>query len=258
MRTLSWKTWVAAALAVSSLAAVPAHAADVGWKLDRAEVNVADRASLQAGARTFVNHCLGCHSASLVRYSSLRQIGLTDDQIKDNLMFTADKIGMPMANAMSPKDGKEWFGNPPPDLSVTARSRGADWLYTYMRTFYRDASTQTGWNNAVYPNVGMPHVLWQLQGERLLVTQEVMRDGKPVSDGHGGTVKTVKWETVKPGTMSAAEYDRTIRDLVNFMVWMAEPHQLERRRVGVWVLFGITVLIFLTYFLYKSFWKDVH
>jgi ubiquinol-cytochrome c reductase cytochrome c1 subunit len=239
-------------------AALPAHATEAGWKLDRAEVDVTDKASLQSGARTFVNNCLGCHSASLMRYNALRAIGLTDDQIKDNLMFTAEKVGMPIANAMNPREAKEWFGVAPPDLSVIARSRGADWLYTYLRTFYRDPSTASGWNNAVFPNVGMPHVLWKLQGERALKTEEAMRDGKPISDGHGGTVKVVKFEQLTPGTMSAPEYDRTMRDLVNFLVWMGEPHQLARKRIGVWVLFALTILVFMTYFLYKSYWKDVH
>lgn len=239
-------------------AAAPARAAETGWKLDRAEVDVTDKASLQSGARTFVNYCLGCHSASLVRYNALRGIGLTDDQIKDNLMFTAEKVGMPIANAMNPREGKDWFGVAPPDLSVIARSRGADWLYTYLRTFYRDASTATGWNNAVFPNVGMPHVLWTLQGERVLRVEDVMKDGKPVSDGHGGTLKLTRLEQASPGTMSAVEYDRTMRDLVNFLVWMGEPHQLARKRLGVWVLFALTALVFLTYFLYKSYWKDVH
>jgi ubiquinol-cytochrome c reductase cytochrome c1 subunit len=239
-------------------AALPARAAETGWRLDRAEVDVTDKASLQSGARTFVNYCLGCHSASLTRYNALRGIGLTDDQIKDNLMFTAEKVGMPIANAMNPREAKEWFGVAPPDLSVIARARGADWLYTYLRTFYRDPSTATGWNNAVFPNVGMPHVLWKLQGERVLKTEEVMRDGKPVSDGHGGTMRVTKLEQVSPGTMSAPEYDRTMRDLVNFLVWMGEPHQLARKRIGVWVLFALTILVFMTYFLYKSYWKDVH
>jgi ubiquinol-cytochrome c reductase cytochrome c1 subunit len=239
-------------------AAAPVRAAEVGWKLGRAEVDVTDKASLQSGARTFVNYCLGCHSASLVRYNALRGIGLTDDQIRDNLMFTAEKVGMPMSNAMNPREAKEWFGVAPPDLSVIARSRGADWLYTYLRTFYRDASAATGWNNAVFPNVGMPHVLWKLQGERVLKVEEAMKDGKPVSDGHGGTVKVVRLEQASPGTLSAVEYDRTMRDLVNFLVWMGEPHQLARERLGVWVLYALTILIFLTYFLYKAYWKNVH
>lgn len=245
-----------AALGVA--AAIPAGAAETGWSLDRVETSLTDHASLQSGARTFVNYCLGCHGAALVRYNALRQIGLTDEQIKDNLMFTAEKVGMPMATAMSAKDGKEWFGTAPPDLSVVARARGADWLYTYLRTFYRDAASPTGWNNALFPNVAMPNVLWRLQGERALKQEPAMRDGKPVGDGHGGTVMVSKFETLAPGTMTPQQYDETIRDLVAFMVWMGEPNQLQRKQLGVWVLFALTILVFMTYFLYKSYWKNVH
>jgi ubiquinol-cytochrome c reductase cytochrome c1 subunit len=248
-------------LLVSALglaAALPARGAETGWKLDRAEVDVTNKASLQAGGRTFVNYCLGCHGISLMRYNALQAIGLTDEQIKDNLMFTAEKVGMPIATAMTAREGKEWFGVAPPDLSVIARSRGADWLYTYLRTFYRDPSTATGWNNAVFPNVGMPHVLWKLQGQRVLKTAEVMKDGKPLGDGHGGTVKVSTLEQLTPGTMSAVDYDRMTRDLVNFLVWVGEPHQLARKQLGVWVLYVLTILVFLTYFLYKSYWKDMH
>jgi ubiquinol-cytochrome c reductase cytochrome c1 subunit len=245
-------------LVLAALAVGPLRAAEVGWKLDRVQIDVTNNASLQAGARTFVNHCLGCHGAALVRYNALRQIGLTDDQIRDNLMFTAEKVGMPMVSAMTVRDGKEWFGTAPPDLSVVARSRGADWLYTYLRTFYRDPASPTGWNNALFPNVGMPHVLWTLQGQRALVQEPVMRDGKPVSDGHGGTVMVSRFETLAPGTMTPLQYDQTIHDLVNFMVWMGEPTQVARKRLGVWVLFGLTILIFMTWLLYKSYWKELH
>jgi len=252
------RSTLALLLALAAFAAAPAGASEAGWKLDRVETDLTNNASLQAGARTFVNYCLGCHSASLVRYNALRQIGLTEDQIKDNLLFTAEKVGMPMSSALNPKEGKEWFGNAPPDLSVTARSRGAEWLYTYLRTFYRDPSSPTGWNNALFPNVGMPNVLWKLQGERTLVHEPVMRDGKPASDGHGGTLMVSRFETLTPGSMTPVQYDETIRDLVNFMVWMSEPNQLARKRLGVWVLFGLIVLIALTWLLYKSYWKELH
>jgi ubiquinol-cytochrome c reductase cytochrome c1 subunit len=163
-----------------------------------------------------------------------------------------------MAIAMSPRDAKEWFGSTPPDLSVIARSRGADWLYTYLRSFYRDPSTLTGWNNLVYPNVGMPHVLWKLQGERVAREQEAVRDGRPIL-GHGGRPLTVvKLEQLTSGSQSQVEYDKTVYDLVNFLAWMGEPHQLARKRLGIWVLIGLTVLIFLAYFLKQAYWKDVH
>jgi ubiquinol-cytochrome c reductase cytochrome c1 subunit len=251
---------ILAALAAGALAAGAAQVRGAeGAKLDDIEVNVTDVASLQSGARTFVNYCLNCHSASLVRYTALRQIGLTDDQIKDNLMFTAEKIGMPMAIAMTPREAQGFFGTAPPDLSVIARARGTDWLYTYLRTFYRDASTVTGWNNLVYPSVAMPHVLWRLQGEQgLKEVPATTRDGKPVIGEDGKPRTLARLELVAPGSQSVAGYDRTVYDLVNFLAWMGEPTQLERKRLGVWVLFALTVLVFLTYFLKLVYWKNVH
>ncbi len=236
-----------------------AFAAGAGVKLDHAPVDIHDKASLQAGARNFVNYCLSCHSASLVRYNSLRDIGLTDEQIKDNLLFSADKVGEMMNSGMTRKDGKEWFGAAPPDLSVIARARGADWLYTYLRGFYRDPSTVSGWNNVAFDRVAMPHVLWQLQGERIR-KEEVIKDadGKAISDGHGGVRKVVKFETVKPGSMSGNEYDVMVGDLVNFMVWMGEPNQVLRKQIGFWVLFVLGILIGLVWLLKSAFWKDVH
>jgi len=193
-----------------------------------------------------------------VRYNSLQNIGLTEDQIRDNLMFTAEKVGEPMSVAFRAKDAKAMFGTVPPDLSVIARSRGADWLYTYLRSFYRDANTATGWNNVVFPNVGMPHVLWKLQGERVQKLEPLLRDGEPVTDHEGHQMMRVTYETVTPGTMSAVEYDRTVRDLVNFLVWIGEPHQNARKQIGVWVIFALVVLIALTYALKSAYWKDVH
>jgi len=236
--------------------AIWASEADI--KLEAAPIDVRDAVSLQSGARTFVNYCLNCHSASLMRYNRLRDIGLTEQQIKDNLMFTADKIGEMMTIAMTRKDASDWFG-PAPDLSLIARSRGADWLWSYFRGFYRDPSSATGWNNTVFQGVGMPHVLWQLQGDRVL-KHEVVKDstGREVKDGHGNIMKTVKFESVTPGALSPVEYDTVVRDLVNFMTWMAEPNQVLRKQVGIWVIFFLAILVALSYALYKEFWKDVH
>ncbi len=247
-----------AILMLVGLSAGPVAAAD-SVRLDPAPIDVRDFASLQAGARPFVNHCLNCHSASLMRYNRLRDIGLTEAQIRDNLLFTADKVGEVMNVAMPKKDAKDWFGAPPPDLSVTARSRGADWLYTYLRGFYRDPATATGWNNTVFDRVGMPHVLWQLQGQRVL-RQEIVKDnaGNDVKDAHGNPVRRTRFETVVPGSMSAADYDHTVRDLVNYMTWMAEPNQVWRKQVGYVVLFLLGLLVLVTWLLYKSFWQDVH
>jgi ubiquinol-cytochrome c reductase cytochrome c1 subunit len=243
----------------TALSAPLALASEGGVKLDAAAIDPRDVASLQAGARTFVNYCLNCHSASLMRYSRLRDIGLTEQQIKDNLLFTADKVGEMMNVAMSRKDGKDWFGTAPPDLSVIARSRGVDWLYTYLRSFYRDPSTATGWNNLVFDRVAMPHVLWSLQGERVR-TEVVLKDsaGKELGDGHGGVRKVVKLETVREGSLSPLEYDVLARDLVNFLSWVAEPNQVFRKQVGFWVLIALGILILLTWLLKKEYWKDVH
>jgi ubiquinol-cytochrome c reductase cytochrome c1 subunit len=227
-----------------------AFASEAGYPLDRSPHDPRDLVSVQAGARTFVNYCLGCHSAQYMRYQGLTEIGLSEAQIRDNLMFTADKIGEPMRGSMTLKEAKQWFGVAPPDLSVIARSRGADWLYTYLRTFYRDPKAATGWNNAVFPNVGMPHALWMLQGERHLEV-EVPKEG------HEGHV-AYKWSEAAKGTQSAAEYDATVRDLINFLVYVSEPHAASRRAIGVITLFFLGVLFIFAYALKKEYWKDVH
>jgi len=243
------------ALLFAPLAAVlgpqPAIAAESGYRLDTSPHNPSDLVSLQSGARTFVNYCLNCHGAQYMRYNRMQDLGLTEAQIRDSLMFSGDKVGETMKVAMSVKDGKAWFGVPPPDLSVIARSRGADWLYTYLRTFYRDPKAASGWNNAVFPNVGMPHALWTLQGERGLD----MVKGKDLA-GHE-TVE-YKWTQISPGRMSTVEYDTAARDLVNFLVYIGEPAAQTRKRVGVWVLFVIGILFCFAYALKKEYWKDVH
>ncbi len=218
-----------------------------------------DLPALQRGARTFVNYCLNCHSAAYMRYNRLRDIGLTDEQIKRNLLFAADKVGDLMTVAMSPKDAKEWFGAAPPDLSVIARSRagangsGADYLYTYLRSFYRDESRPTGWNNLVFPNVGMPNVLWQLQGEQRPVMQE---ETDPHEPGH--VVQVFKgFELAKPGTMSKTDYDSAVADLVAYLQWMGEPSQGLRVRLGVWVLLFLAVFTLLAWRMNAAFWKDI-
>jgi ubiquinol-cytochrome c reductase cytochrome c1 subunit len=249
---------IVAPLAVGFVVPLPARASEAEVRLEAAPIDVRDRASLQAGARTFVNYCLNCHSASLLRYNRMRDIGLTEQQIKDNLMFTADKVGEMMNIAMTKKDAADWFG-PAPDLTLIARSRGADWLWSYFRGYYRDPASPTGWNNTVFHGVGMPHVLWQLQGDRVLI-EEVSKDvaGQAVKDRHGNVIRSVRFESVRRGTLTQVEYDTVVRDLVNFMTWMAEPDQVLRKQVGIWVIFFLAVLVALSYALYKEFWKDVH
>jgi ubiquinol-cytochrome c reductase cytochrome c1 subunit len=220
--------------------------------LDKAPVNLADNASLQRGAKMFVNYCLSCHSASYMRYSRLQDIGLTEAQIKDNLLFASEKIGDTMTVAMNYKDAKAWFGAAPPDLSVVARSRGADWLYTYLRSFYRDDSRPTGWNNIAFDKVGMPHVLASLQGEQVA-------HFKMETDHEGKEQKVFeRFELVKPGKVSLAEYDSQVGDLVNYLAWMSEPVKSKRMQTGLLVLAFLAVFFVIAYYLKKEFWKDVH
>lgn len=208
--------------------------------LDKAPIDASNQESLQHGARTFVNYCLNCHSANYMRYNRLLDIGLTEKQIKDNLLFAGDKVGDTMKAAVSKADAKKWFGVAPPDLSVEVRARGADWVYTYMRSFYRDNASTTGWNNAVFDKVSMPHVLYELQGEQTL--------------NH----ETHELTLTKPGKLSVAEYDALAGDLTNFLAFMAEPAKQQRNHLGWFVLLFLGVLLVLTYKLKKAYWKDIH
>jgi ubiquinol-cytochrome c reductase cytochrome c1 subunit len=246
---------VALILSLGFVTASLANSEGVAW--DKAPNKVNDMASLQNGAKLFVNYCLNCHSAAYMRYNRLKDIGLTETQIKENLLFATDKVGETMKSAIDPKQAKEWFGANPPDLTVIARSRagsggsGADYLYTYLRTYYRDETKATGWNNLAYPNVAMPHPLWELQGERKPVFNEV--------EEHGHVVKTFtgKWEQVKPGSMTPLQYDQAMADLVGYMQWMAEPAQSTRVRVGVWVLLFLLMFAVVAWRLNASYWKEV-
>jgi len=235
-----------------------AHASTGGgiaW--DKAPVNTSNMGSLQNGAKLFVNYCLNCHSAAYMRYNRLQDIGFTNEQIKDNLLFATDKVGETMKSAIDPKQAKEWFGANPPDLSVIARSRavpgqgsGADYLYTYLRSYYSDDTKATGWNNLVFPSVGMPHVLWELQGKRRPVYETALE--------HGHEVKIFKgWEQLTPSSMTPLQYDQSVGDLVNFLQWMGEPAQNTRVRVGVWVLIFLLGLTVITWRLNAAYWKDV-
>jgi ubiquinol-cytochrome c reductase cytochrome c1 subunit len=227
----------------------------VAW--DKAPNNLNDLPSLQNGAKLFVNYCLSCHSAAFMRYNRLRDLGLTEQQIKDNLLFATDKVGDTMKSAIDPKEAKAWFGTNPPDLTLVARSRsghggsGADYLYTYLRTYYRDPAKATGWNNLVFPDVAMPNVLWQLQGER--------EPQYETREEHGHEVKVFQgWKQITPGAMTPVQYDQAVGDLVGYMQWMAEPEQNSRVRVGVWVLLFLGVFTFLAWRMNAAFWKEVH
>ncbi|MFZ6774077.1 cytochrome c1 [Undibacterium sp. SXout7W] len=246
-------------IAVLAFAPALALASGATFPLDRAPDRSTDMAALQNGAKLFVNYCLNCHSASAMRYNRLRDIGLTEDQIKDNLLFTGEKVGDLMKTTLAPKDAKAWFGAVPPDLSVIARAKasdagsGADWIYTYLRTYYKDDSRPTGWNNMVFPSVGMPHVLWELQGVR---TAKFVEEKDP-HDESKSVHKFSGFEKVTAGTLSPAEYDSAVGDLVAYLQWMGEPAQSTRKRLGVWVLIFLASLATLAWRLNASYWKEV-
>lgn len=249
------KKWIAGCLVALGLA-TNAFAAGGGFPLEKAPNLTNDLSALQNGAKIFVNHCLSCHSASFVRYNRMTELGLTEKQIKENLMFTTEKVGDLMISAINPAQAKQWFGANPPDLTLVARSRasaghtGADYLYTLLRTYYRDEAKPTGWNNLAFPNIGMPNPLWELQGERKPVMETV--------SSHGHEVQVLRgWEQVKPGTMTQAEYDRNVAELVAFMQWMAEPAHNDRVRLGIWVLIFLGVFTIVAWRLNAAYWKDI-
>lgn len=256
MKTMGFTKKIILSLTMALGLSFGAQANVGGMAWDKAPNQTNDMAALQNGAKLFVNYCLNCHSAAFMRYNRLTDIGLSEQQIKDNLLVTNAKIGETMKAAIDPQQAKAWFGANPPDLTVIARSRagaggtGADYLYTYMRTFYKDAEKPTGWNNLVFPNVGMPHVLWELQGDRRPVYDEVK--------DHGHAAQVFKgWEQVKPGTLTPLQYDQAVGDLVSYLQWMGEPIQNTRIRVGVWVLLFLGVFTVFAWRLNAAYWKDI-
>ena len=227
-------------------------AAGGGFPLDKAEYDLSDKASLQRGAATFMNYCARCHSTQYQRYNRVAaDIGIPEELMRENLVFTGAKIGDLMKSAMSEKDAARWFGAPPPDLTLVARVRGADWIYTYLRSFYVDETRPFGVNNAVFPSVGMPHVLEPLQGTPRAEFETHTLDGVEMQ-------QVVSIKSDGNGEMNNEEYDQTVLDLVNFLVYSAEPVQQERERMGFWVLGFIAIFFIFTVLLKKEFWRDVH
>lgn len=221
-------------------------AAAEGGHVEHAGVNTRDVAAVQRGARLFVNYCLSCHGARYMRYNRLAEdLGLGEEMVMENLVFADAKIGDTMDIAMRADDAEAWMGKTPPDLSLIARSRGVDWLYSYMRGFYRDQTG--GWNNLLLPNAAMPHVLWQMQGIQ-----------EPVFHTVNGVDVIGHLELVEPGEMTPQEYDDTVRDLVTFLDYLSEPAKLKRKRVGIWVMIYLTLFAFLAYLLKAEYWRDVH
>jgi ubiquinol-cytochrome c reductase cytochrome c1 subunit len=228
-------------------------AATEGGALPHANNDVGNVASLQRGARNFVNYCMGCHSAQYVRFNSLaKDLQISEKQLLDNLMFAAQKPTDTMGVAMRPDDAKRWFAVAPPDLSLIARSRGADYLFNFLRGFYADPSRPTGVNNVMLTNAAMPHVLWQLQG-----MQEAVFAEEPTGEG-AATRKVLKeLKLASPGKLTPEEYDQFVRDTVNFLVYVGEPMQLRRQGLGYWVLAFLLVFGILAYLLKQEIWKDV-
>ncbi len=241
-------------LFVTALLGLPAAAgaAGGGAALEHANVNVANEASLQRGSKYFVNYCLGCHSLKYVRYNQLADdLGLTEDQVIENLMFTGERIHDTMTVAMPANDAKRWFGQPPPDLSLTARARGEDWIYTFLKSFYRDPSKPTGTNNTVLAGASMPHVLWELQG-----IQEAVYRTETGPEGESHEVFE-GFRLAEPGALSPEEYDGVVRDITAFLSWAGEPMQLERQSLGIKVLLFLVVFFVFAWLYYKELWKDV-
>jgi len=253
------KKILASLLAAFTLLSGAAHA-NTALVLDKfPKERMTDLAALQNGAKLFVNYCLNCHAAAFMRFNRLKDIGLTEQQIKDNMLFPTDKVGEVMKVSLDPKDAKAWFGAVPPDLTLVARSRasgsgsGADYLYTYLRSFYRDETRPTGWNNLIFPNVGMPHVLWELQGQRAAKFVTEADPHNPAKTEH----KFEGFEQLTPGKLSPQEYDSAVADLVAYLQWMGEPMQNQRTRIGVGVLIFLAIFFFIAWRLNAAFWKDV-
>lgn len=223
-----------------------AMAAATGVHLEHSEVNVRDLAAVQSGAKWFVNYCMSCHSAQYMRYNRLSEdLDLSEEQVMNNLVFSDAKIGETMDIAMRPEDATKWLGKAPPDLSLISRSRGNDWLFTYLKSFYQDETG--GWNNLVLPNASMPHVMWQLQGIQ-----------KPVYATHGDAEVVDHLVLASEGLQTPEEYETTVRELVTFLDYLSEPAKLQRKSIGIWVMLFLTVFAFVAYLLKAEYWRDVH
>jgi len=250
------KKWIVGCLIAFGLVS-GTYAAKSAVPMDEAPNLTNDLAALQSGARLFMNYCIGCHSASFMRYNRLTEIGLTERQIRENLMFTSDRIGDTVLSNFDPEQAAEWLGKNPPDLTLMAFSRskhfskGTDYLYSFLRNYYRDGNTVVGWNNLTYPSIGMPNPLWELQGERRPIFETV-------SDASGVQTQVFRgWEQVTPGTMKPEEFDRAVAELVSFMSWMSDPLKNQRIRMGVWVMLFLGVFTLIAWRLNASYWKVI-
>jgi ubiquinol-cytochrome c reductase cytochrome c1 subunit len=229
--------------------AAPAFASE-GGDLPHAGTDLGDQASLQRGAKLYMNYCSGCHSLDYLRYSRMAEdLGLTEDQVQANFNFTGAQVGDQVHVALTEADAKKFFGKMPPDLSVIARVRGSDWISAYLKSFYLDETRPVGWNNTVFPNASMPNPLWQMQG---------LQHAEFGAPGLGGERPVEKLVLAQPGTQTPAQFDQTVRDITTFLEYAGEPAALKRQSLGVWVVLFLAFLTFLAWLLKKEYWRDVH
>lgn len=245
--------------ATLTLVSASANAAGGDVPLMHASVDLSNTASLQRGARTFINYCSGCHSAQYMRYSRLMEdLGLTEEQMREAFMFNPEAgLGDLLTVAMDPEDAEQWFGVVPPDLTLVARSKGVDWVYTFLKSYYADPGQGTGWNNTLFKGTAMPHVLWELQGIQELNTHSGDEAGAEAAQG-GHAENGFEFSMRTEGSLSATEYDAMLNDLVTFLEYMGEPAKLDRKNIGVWVLLYLALFAFVAFLLKREFWRDIH
>jgi ubiquinol-cytochrome c reductase cytochrome c1 subunit len=258
---------ITGALVVSIMIAAPAAIAATGHggAVDEVHVDTTDIPSMQRGARLFVNFCLSCHSASYMRYERIStDLDIPLEVLREELMFTTDRVGDLMITTMPEDDARRWFGVAPPDLTLISRLRKPEWIYTYLRAFYQDENSPSGWNNSLFENVAMPHVMYELQGAQTLVG---MVDHSEETDGdHEGGVDAQGhriigdgiFELTHPGSMSPDEFDAAMLDLTNYLAYMAEPAQLKRKTIGVYTIGFLIIFLIVAYLLKKEYWRDIH
>ncbi len=235
---------VGLSISASALAATGGDVLQAGTDLE-------DTASLQRGAQLYMNNCVGCHSLKYMRYSRIAEdLGLSEEQVMTNLNFTGAKFGEQVVSSMPVAHAEKWFGKAPPDLSVIARVRGSDWIFTYLKSFYLDETRPLGWNNKLFPNASMPNPLWEMQGLQHAVY------GK--KDAATGEAPVERLEIASAGTQNAADFDRTARDITAFLEYVGEPGALKRQQTGVWVILFLTFFTLMAWLLKKEYWRDVH
>ena len=250
IQSLARRVGALALVCAGLFGAAPVVAAGAG-NVQPAGTDLGDRASLQRGAKLYMNYCSGCHSLKYLRYSRMAEdLGLTEEQVMQNLNFTGAKFGEHINVAMTPEQGTQWFGKNPPDLSLVARVRGRDWVYTYLKSFYLDESRPMGWNNTLFANASMPNPLWKLQG------LQVAEYGAP--DKATGERPVTGLKLLHAGQLDEAEFDQVVRDITAFLEYAGEPAALKRQSIGVWVILFLALFTFLAWLLKREYWRDVH